>query len=71
MSVLVTFNIECDWPGCFRQSCGVVGRLVRGRLTITAHEARENAERGGFSRRKLPNGEMGDVCWEHRRGNGT
>lgn len=71
MSIVVTLDVECEWPGCLTWTHGAAGLLARGQLTVNATEAREAAEKRGFSRRKLPDGKMGDVCWEHRRGNGT
>lgn len=72
MSIIVTYDVECDWPDCLLWANGETGRLVpRGPggpvANVTASEARINAERQGFSRRRLPDGSMGDVCWEHRR----
>lgn len=67
MSIVVTYDVQCDWPGCLLWADGAVGMIAERRITITASEARINAERRGFSRRRLPGGQMGDVCWEHRK----
>ena len=67
MMILVSFDVQCDWPECGEWTHGAVGIIHRRHVNITASEARENSERVGFSRRKLPNGDMGDVCLKHRR----